>query len=48
MSSLKIKLENIKNERADKDKKEGLLRDVRVSFDKYLRFYAKDSKQLKR
>ena len=47
---MKGKLEQV--QRADSthenDRKEGLLKEARVSFDKYLRLYAKDSKHLKR
>ena len=48
LKSLKSKLEQIQGERADPDRKEGLMREARVAFDKYLRCYAKDSRQLKR
>lgn len=37
----------IRKER-DLDRKESLLREARVTFDKYLRLFAKDSKHLKR
>lgn len=47
LTNLKSKLESIRKER-EADRKEALLRDARVSFDKYLRLYAKDAKQLKR
>ena len=47
LSSLKNKLDAINRER-ENDRKEALMKDARVSFDKYLRFYAKDSKHLKR
>lgn len=47
LSSLKGKLDAINRER-EADRKQTLMKDARVAFDKYLRLYAKDSKHLKR
>ena len=44
---MKNKLDTINRER-EAERKEGLMKDARVAFDKYLRLYAKDSKHLKR
>lgn len=49
LNSLKDMLERMsKLIQSEKDRYNGLLKEARVQFDKYLRLYAKDSKQLKR
>ena len=49
LNSLKEMLERIsKLIQSEKDRYNGILKEARVQFDKYLRLYAKDSKQLKR
>lgn len=49
LNSLKDMLERIsKLIHSEKDRYNGILKEARVQFDKYLRLYAKDSKQLKR
>ena len=48
LNSLKTKIDQIQKERSDFDRKNGLTRDAQVTFDKYLRLYAKDSKTFKR
>lgn len=49
LNSLKDMLERIsKLIQSEKDRYNGILKEARVQFDKYLRLYAKDSKQLKR
>ena len=49
LNSLKEILDRVsKLLQSDKDRYNGLLKEARVQFDKYLRLYAKDSKQLKR
>jgi len=48
LNNLKGKLEQAQRETSDRDRKEGLLKEARVAFDRYLRLYSKESKQLKR
>lgn len=48
LNSLKTKIEQVQKERSDADRREALLRESQVQFDKYLRLYAKDSRSLRR
>ena len=48
LKSLKQKLEHLQRDRADSDRRRAQLKEAQVDFDKYLRFYAKDSKTLRR
>ena len=48
LNSLKSKVDSIQKERSDPERKNGLTRDVQVTFDKYLRMYAAESKTYKR
>ena len=48
LASLKTKCEIVQKERSDLDRRNALIRDAQVTFDKYLRLYAKDSKTFKR
>jgi len=48
LKSLKQKLDHLNRNREDSDRRRALLKEAQVDFDKYLRFYAKESKELKR
>ena len=48
LKSLKQNLEHLQRDKSDTDHRRALLKEAQVDFDKYLRFYAKDSKTYKR